>query len=101
MHQVTNVAIVRAKSGRSDELGELLMTLVEPSRAEAGCLAYEIHRANDDEDTWMIYETWESPAHVTGHFHSSHFRTFNLAVVPLLEGKPDLNSFSRISPVKA
>ena len=98
MHQVTNLAIVRAKSGCSDELGELLMTLVEPSRAEVGCLAYDVHRANDDDDMWMLYETWESPAHVTRHFQSPHIRTFALALAPLIEGKPDLHSFSRVSP---
>lgn len=98
MHQVTNLAIVRAKSGRSDELGELLMTLVEPSRAEAGCLAYDVHRANDDDDMWMLYETWESAAHVTRHFQSPHIRSFALALAPLIEDKPDLHSFSRVSP---
>ncbi|WP_187394947.1 putative quinol monooxygenase [Pigmentiphaga aceris] len=98
MHQVTNLAIARAKSGCSDELGELLMTLVTASRAEAGCVAYEVHRANDDGDMWMLYETWESPAHVNKHFQSAHMRDFALASKPLVEGAPDLHSFTRICP---
>lgn len=48
MMTVTNIAFIRAKSGRGDDLGDRLMELVEPSRDEAGCINYDLHRSEAD-----------------------------------------------------
>ncbi|WP_375788549.1 putative quinol monooxygenase [Bradyrhizobium sp. Pha-3] len=60
MSSYTNLAFIRAQSGKSDALGHALLALVAPSRAEPGCGTYDVHRSNDDADLWMVYETWRS-----------------------------------------
>jgi len=58
MSQVTNLAFFRARRGHSEALGAALAALVEPTRLEAGCLNYDLHRSVDDADLWFVYENW-------------------------------------------
>ena len=37
-------AIMRAKDGKSDELRKALHSLVNPTRAESGCIAYNLYK---------------------------------------------------------
>src|SRR5438132_66632 len=52
MSQVTNLAFFRARRGQSEAVGAALAALVEPTRLEAGCLNYDLHRSVDDADVW-------------------------------------------------
>lgn len=52
--QLTLIAILQAKPGQGDELGRRLMALSAPARAEAGNVNYDLHRSNQDPDTWII-----------------------------------------------
>jgi quinol monooxygenase YgiN len=99
MSKVTNLAFVRARTGRSEELGERLRRLVEPSRREPGCLRFDLHRADDDPDLWMVYETWRSARDRQQHYASAHLRGF-LAEAPfLVEGPLDMRGFTPSLPL--
>ena len=65
---LTLVAFLRARTGQSEELGRRLNALVEPTRTEAGCINYDLHRSNEDEAVWMLYENWRSAADLDAHF---------------------------------
>lgn len=41
--ELTLVAFLRAKPRQSEELSRRLNALVEPTRAEAGCINYDLH----------------------------------------------------------
>ncbi len=101
MNILTNLAFIRAKAGRSDDLGQGLLGLVAASRAEPGCLCYEVHRSNDDADLWMVYENWRSAEDLAAHFSLPHMQAFIKDVPSLVEGELDLRSFSRLSPAVA
>ncbi|HYX40715.1 MAG TPA: putative quinol monooxygenase, partial [Pyrinomonadaceae bacterium] len=60
--RVTVLARVRARAGREAEVRRLLVALVAPSRAEAGCLNYDLHQSADDPTEFMFYENWASRA---------------------------------------
>lgn len=74
--QLTVLAIARAKPGKEAELGKRLLALVEPSRAEEGCISYDIHQSNDDPATWMAYENWRSDEDLALHFDTPYLRAF-------------------------
>ncbi|MFC4235195.1 putative quinol monooxygenase [Thalassospira xianhensis] len=74
--QLTVLAIARAKPGKENELGKRLLVLVEPSRAEEGCISYEIHQSNDDPAIWMAYENWRSDEDLALHFETPYLRAF-------------------------
>jgi quinol monooxygenase YgiN len=99
MSKVTNLAFIRARSGRSEELGARLGRLVAPSRREPGCLRFDLHRADDDPDLWMVYETWRSPAARQAHYASAHLRAFIAEAPFLVEGPLDMRGFTPSLPL--
>src|SRR2546425_12744274 len=76
MSQVTNLAFFRARRGQSEALGAALAALVEPTRLEAGCLNYDLHRSVDDADVWFVYENWRSPEGFDAHMLSEPLQAF-------------------------
>jgi quinol monooxygenase YgiN len=97
MSNFTNLAFIRARAGRSDDLGKALLALVAPSREEDACLSYDVHRSNDDPDLWMVYENWGSAGDLEGHFALPHMQDFVARIPDLVEGELDLRSFTRLS----
>ncbi|MEV4935521.1 antibiotic biosynthesis monooxygenase [Sphingobium sp. LMA1-1-1.1] len=98
MAEHTNLAEMRAKAGRSEELGAALQRLVAPSRAESGCIIYQIHQGTHDPDLWMVYEVWRSFDDLTEHFSLPHMQAFVASVPELVEGDLDLKPFIRVGP---
>ena len=94
MSQITNIAFIRAKAGRSEELGERLLALVEPSRREPGCVNYDLHRCDAEPDLWCVYENWRSAGDLDAHFALPHMQAFVTDVPSLVEGELDLRRFS-------
>lgn len=101
MTQLTNIAFIRAQKGRGSELGNQLLKLVAPSRAEPGCIGYIVHRSNDDPDMWCVYENWRSADDLTAHFGLPHMVDFVGMIPSLVEGNLDLRSFTMVAPAPA
>lgn len=93
----TNLAMIRAKAGRSDTLGEALLLLVEPSRQENACISYDVHRSLDDDDLWMVYENWQSAGDLEHHFEQPHMKAFAERIAELVEGGLELKGFTRMT----
>lgn len=99
--QLTLIAFIRAKKGMSDELGRRLATLVEPSRAEPGNVNYDLHRSDEDPDTWVLYENWKEAADLTAHFELPYLKAFLATLPEILEGEMDLRRCSMVTTVAA
>src|SRR4051812_33181948 len=82
--RVTVLARVRARAGREEELRRLLMALVAPSRAEAGCLNYDLHQSIDDPTEFMFYENWTSRAATDAHLEMPYIEGFDARAEGLL-----------------
>ena len=48
MPVLTIVARIKAKPGKEAEIKEVLTGLLAPTRAEDGCLTYDLHVDNED-----------------------------------------------------
>jgi quinol monooxygenase YgiN len=60
--------------------------LVEPSRAETGCLVYRPMRDLDDPRVFLIFEEYLDRDAYDAHAASDHFRRYALEeAIPLLE----------------
>lgn len=84
-HVVLNVHI-EAVAGHEDELAGKLLALVGPTRAEAGCLTYELHRDPKSPGKFMFYEKFKSQADLDAHIAAPHFQAF---VAYRAAAKPD------------
>ena len=74
--KLTVVARIRAKAGRSDEVREVLLGLVWPTRKEAGCLNYDLHQSHEDPTLFVFYENWTSREALDAHGRSAHIQAF-------------------------
>ena len=60
-----------------------------PTRAEPGCLRYDLYRDLKDPAVWIFFEEWESAAQLQAHTESAHLRAFLAIATELLEGPPE------------
>ena len=65
-----------AKPGLGDALGERLLALVEPTRAESGALQYHVHRDRNNPNLFAFYEAWESIEHLKKHLATPYITAF-------------------------
>ena len=65
-------AMVKAKPGQEDAVKEALLSLVEPTRKEPGCLCYNLHQSKADPTQFMFYEQWASKADLAAHRKTPH-----------------------------
>lgn len=93
---VTVLARIKARSGKEKELRQALEALLAPTRAEEGCLNYDLHQMPDDPSEFMFYENWTSKACLDRHQESSHLAAFRSRAGDLLAGPVDLTLWERI-----
>lgn len=89
-------AIMRPKEGKADELRNSLLSLVKPTREEAGSLIYNVYEAKDG--TFLLYEVWRSQEDLEKHFQKPYLKDFVSKADSLLEGKNDAHFGKLISP---
>jgi len=86
------IAHVRAKPGAEQTVHAAIEACVAPTRAEPGCIDYDLHRNADDPAMFVLYEGWESQAALDAHMHTAHFRALGAAlegnVVVAPDGRP-------------
>jgi quinol monooxygenase YgiN len=85
MSQVAVVSISTAKPGQEAKLEAALRALVEPSRRDAGCITYDLHRDIKDPSTFVFFEIWESLELLQAHGQAAHVVAFRGQAPELVE----------------
>jgi quinol monooxygenase YgiN len=98
---VALVVVFRAAPGRIDDLRAALLDLTVATRAEDGCLLYDLHEDVDDPDVLAFYEVWATPAAHAAHDETAHVQAFVARFSELLDGSPRVNRLRRIEPAGA
>jgi quinol monooxygenase YgiN len=75
--KVMVVARVRAKPGLETKVKDECLALVGPSRAEKGCINYDLYRAIDDPTLFVFYENWESREDIERHLEMPYCSAFD------------------------
>jgi quinol monooxygenase YgiN len=94
---LTVVAEISAKPGREDELKQLLLSVVEPTRAEAECIQYDPHVSTDGPANFVLYENWKDAAALQKHLASDHMREFFAKASELFAVPPRVLTYTRIA----
>lgn len=95
--KLTVVARICAKPGKEAEVQQALLTLVAATRAEAGCLNYDLHVSHDDPTLFLFYENWTSKAHLDAHAQSAHIQAFRARAGELLAEPVEIKLFRMVS----
>jgi quinol monooxygenase YgiN len=93
---LTIIARMRAKAGQEARLKQELLGLVAPTRAEAGCLSYDLHQSETDPALFVFYETWKSHADLDAHFETPHIKAILKIAPEMLEGAMDLSTWTKL-----
>jgi quinol monooxygenase YgiN len=91
------IARFRAHEGHAGEVAELLRGFPEPSRAEEGCLFYDLYRDQEDRNLFVIVDGWRDRAAFDAHAGSAHVARTLAALAPHLEGDPIIAKLDRVA----
>ena len=95
--QVTVIARMRAKSGMEHRVREELRRLIAPTRAEAGCLNYDLHDSSSDPQAFLFHENWRSLPDLEAHRRTAHLKHWRDIAPDLLEAPAEVTVW-RILP---
>ncbi|MGI4788323.1 MAG: putative quinol monooxygenase [Janthinobacterium lividum] len=71
---LTVIAKFQAKPGMEDKVKEGLIGMLAPSRAESGCLNYDVFQSNDDPAILFTYENWTGKEALDAHMQTPNFK---------------------------
>ena len=74
------VATITAKPEFRSEVRQALLAVVPPSRAEAGCLQYDLHASRSNPDSFVMIERWQDDATLDHHMATPHFAALGKAI---------------------
>jgi quinol monooxygenase YgiN len=87
------VAEMEAVPERRAELLEVLDGLLEPSRAEPGCVSYRYFFDSENDNIIHFFELWQDQAAVDFHFATPHFLALAEKLPDLIVDGPDLRIY--------
>jgi len=88
--KIVIVARLKVHGNTVEEIKKAALSIVADSRAEAGCLNYDIHQAIDDPTVFIWHETWANQAAIDEHFEKSFFKEFFAAVEGFVAEPPQI-----------
>jgi quinol monooxygenase YgiN len=91
------VARLISNPDRIEETREALTALVAPTRAEDGCILYELSQNNDDPTDFTFVEEWTTDAALDTHLESDHIRKLQSQADELLARPPDVRRYTLVA----
>lgn len=96
---VTALGVVRARLGQEQELGRRMAALLEPTRAEPGCIAYDLFQSTEDPAVWVVIEEWYSVADLNAHVATDHMARFLRRSGEVIDSPPNNFRLRQVGPV--
>jgi quinol monooxygenase YgiN len=72
--KVTVLARFKAKGGLEEKAKQAILACVAPTRAEAGCINYDLHQDANDKAVFMLYENWVSKQALDEHLEMPYLK---------------------------
>ncbi|MEM6462365.1 MAG: putative quinol monooxygenase [Pseudomonadota bacterium] len=96
MTKLTIVANIHANTDKIDLVRAELEKLVPITRAEEGCIQYDLHQDNENPAHFMFYENWQSRDLWQTHMNAPHIAAYMEATDGAVE-EFTLNEMSHIA----
>lgn len=91
------LAIYFAAMGKEKELEATLRQLVEPSRAEPGCLRYDLFCSHDGYGEFIFFEEWASMEALEAHRQTEHLRLARERAQSSVGSLPRVNVYRQVA----
>lgn len=76
MAHLTIVAHIKAKTDKIELVKAELEKLIDVTRAEQGCVQYDLHQDNENPARFLFYENWETRELWQSHMANQHLRDY-------------------------
>ncbi|MBY5981843.1 putative quinol monooxygenase [Ferrimonas balearica] len=73
---LTIVAHIVAFPDKAEQVKAELLKLIDTTRAEAGCVQYDLHQDNDNPAHFLFFENWESRELWQDHMANQHLKDY-------------------------
>ena len=73
---LTIIANIHANTDQIDLVKVELERLIPITRAEEGCVQYDLHQDNENPAHFLFYENWESRELWQAHMNAPHLATY-------------------------
>ncbi|KXX66924.1 MULTISPECIES: putative quinol monooxygenase [unclassified Flammeovirga] len=74
--KLTIVARILAKPEGRELVKSELLKLIDITRAEKGCINYDLHQDNENENLFLFYENWENRELWQIHMNNQHLADY-------------------------
>lgn len=91
------VARITAKPDKVNEVKAILLGLVAPTRAEEGCVVYELLQNRTEPTDFTFVEEWASDAAFERHHTTAHIRSAFPTLERLIAHPPDIRTYSVVA----
>ncbi|MCU1396372.1 MAG: putative monooxygenase [Ilumatobacteraceae bacterium] len=91
MPDIDVIALLIAKPGSADQVAKALHDLVAPTRAEPGCISYELFTSATSDTTFFTVEKWRSQADLDAHMQTPHIHAALAAAGDHLAAAPGIH----------
>lgn len=85
MGKLTIVAHITAKAEQAGLVQAELEKLIAPTRAEEGCVQYDLHQDNENPNHFMFFENWDSRELWQIHMGNQHLQDYLAATEGAIE----------------
>ncbi|KZM40472.1 MAG: putative quinol monooxygenase [Marinomonas sp.] len=79
MAKLTIVANIKAHEDKIELVKAELLKLIDATRAEEGCINYDLHQDNENPAHFMFYESWETRELWQAHMGNQHLQDYMVA----------------------
>jgi quinol monooxygenase YgiN len=93
---LTVIAQFKAQPGKEAEIRQELLSLVAPSRRDAGCVNYDLHQGVDNPGWFVFHENWESKAHLERHLQKPDLQAVLAQVGKLVAEPPQITLWEKL-----
>ena len=93
---LTIVVRIKAKPGKEGRVKRELIKLLAPTRAEPGCINFDLHQAVDDASLFLVHENWVSEEDLKQHFEMPYLQAWLAEAESLLDMPMELTRWHRV-----
>jgi len=94
--EVFLTARFKIKDGKEDEVEKILTSIIKPTRSEAGCIFFYLHRVKEDKGHFLFYECFANQAAFEKHAAKPYVRAFLDKADEYCAEPPDIKFLERI-----
>lgn len=83
--QLTVIAKILVKDAQREFVKSELLKLIEPTRAEEGCINYDLHQDNKNPNLFLFFENWTTRDLWQKHIKNDHIVAYQKATEGAIE----------------